>query len=209
MKRNIWGQSLISLKVRWYKQAPQAWDCFLWFTFVLFFFFVSEEESSSQPSPLYSDDGTGKKIKGFLEHSIARWFLPLDSNCNFCLSFTRPFTLQKQNLSIHSPLSAILLFLLWLNLRFEDRNLLRSSFLCACDNTIPNKTSFVKSEFLLWLYWHLADCLRFCVVLRCRRLWSAQLWSIGREQCHAGYYRTNQRETQFEHLHTQLGWDHL
>ena len=41
---------------------------------------------------------------------------------------------------------------LWLSLRFEDLHLLRSSFF-VCDNSIPNKTSFVKSKFLSWLYW--------------------------------------------------------
>ena len=39
---------------------------------------------------------------------------------------------------------------LWLSLRFEDLHLFRSSFF-VCDNAIPNKTIFVKSEFLSWL----------------------------------------------------------
>ena len=64
----------------------------------------------------------------------------------------RPGVLQFMGSQIVRHNLATELNWLWLSLRFEDLHLLRSSFF-VCDNSIPNKTSFVKSKFLSWLYW--------------------------------------------------------
>ena len=114
MKRNIWGQSLISLKVRWYEQASQAWDCFLWFTFVLYSYLRKRAVPSLALYTMMVVLEQNKRIFGIFCCPLifTSWF-----QCPTSIYLTKhPFKLQKQNLKIYRlPFSAILLFLLWLN----------------------------------------------------------------------------------------------